>query len=96
MVAAEVTLGAHRYYYSEYRWLSGSKTLFSKDAQRAAVYEWNALGGQWEIGTPPPPTTNFGPTQRACSSAFGIPKLLEFNPAYCSYYFPPFLQPLGS
>jgi hypothetical protein len=46
MVATEVTLGAHRYYYSEYRWSSDSKTLFPKDAQRAAVYEWNALGGQ--------------------------------------------------
>jgi hypothetical protein len=40
--------------------------------------------------------TNFGPTQRACSSAFGTPKLPEFNPAYCSYYSSPFLQPLGS
>jgi hypothetical protein len=53
MVATEVTLGAHRYYHSEYRRLSDSKTMFPKDAQRAAVYEWNALGGQWKIGTLP-------------------------------------------
>jgi hypothetical protein len=39
--------------------------------------------------------TNIGPNQRACSSAFGIPKLSEFNPAYGNYYFSPFPQPLG-
>jgi hypothetical protein len=39
--------------------------------------------------------TNIGPNQRACSSAFGIPKLSEFNPVYGNYYFSPFPQPLG-
>jgi hypothetical protein len=53
MVLTDVTFGPDRYWYSKYRWLSDSKTLFPNNAQRAALYEWNALRRQWEIGTLP-------------------------------------------
>ena len=39
--------------------------------------------------------TNFGPTQRACSSASSIPKPSESISAYCKTLFPLFPRPPG-